>query len=315
MSFALTTTLEYGDDWFSVTGSQLHSDAIVRMVCKYRADDGPARFRFHDKEIIASVSNILSDNERGLTTIGCENIRIRQVEHILSALFGMGVLDTDIELSFTELKDEQDVIAPPVCHLGAREFCIAVLSSFHTRPPEGPRSPVFLEKSLIVREEKEEGSIAVFAPLHKLHVTTHIDFNNFLGKQIYSETITPLEYLKGICWARSFFSTPHPHSSEWENLRRTFPGVLREREEHFRSIMIDYDTDKWITPVLVNTEPVRHKLLDFLGDISLVGTPFNAAVYVYKPHHQFNRECAKRLAEIISSKLNMPDNQEGGVNA
>src|SRR2546423_1128321 len=162
-----------------------------------------------------------------------------------------------------------------------------------------------LERSYVFHEEREyvtngDPACAIFAPLHRLHITAQINFPHFLGKQIYSQAITPLDYAKSICWARSFFSTPSPHRTEWEQLRARFPAVLREREKQFRSVMIDYTETDWITPVVVNTEPVRHKMLDFIGDLALLGSTIRAGIHIYKPSHRFNRHCVIQLARELA---------------
>ncbi len=73
--------------------------------------------------------------------------------------------------------------------------------------------------------------------------------------------------------------------------------MLRDHEDHFRSIMLDYNDTKWITPLIVSTEPVRHKMLDFIGDMALLGIQIRAGIFVYKPSHRFNRHCMIKLAE------------------
>lgn len=294
--------VEHGDDWFKITGDQLFSLERVQMLCKYRGDGGPARFHYKDQLVEATVPNVVSTDGRRCTTVGAGDVRIEQVEHILSALFGMGVLDSDIELAYENTAHESNRISPPVCDLGARDFSTAIVSAFHKRPHKA-MPQAHIDQLLVVRDDDSsnaDGSIAVFAPLKDhLHVTCHVNFDNFIGQQFHSDTITPLRYLQGICWARSFFATCFPHRQEWDELRRQFPGVIREKENHFRSLMIDYGTDGWITPVLANTEPARHKLLDFLGDIALVGLRFSAGVHIYKPYHEFNRKCARELLHAL----------------
>ena len=80
--------------------------------------------------------------------------------------------------------------------------------------------------------------------------------------------------------------------------------MIRERKDHSLSIMIDYDHQNWITKIYSEDEPVRHKLFDFLGDIALLGVYVNASIYVYKPHHRFNRQSVKKIyKELIKSSL------------
>ncbi|MCX6583729.1 MAG: UDP-3-O-acyl-N-acetylglucosamine deacetylase [Candidatus Aminicenantes bacterium] len=298
------TQLTYQDETFSIVGFQLLSERNVKMTCRYRGDGGPAKFIVSKEEIPATVKYISNHEERGLTCIRKNGVEVKQVEHILSALCGMNVLDTDIYLEYTDGGEIDGPIAPPVLQLNCREFSLAIVSCFLNRNNKENKSAIDLNRAFVFVEKSEKGPLndpacAIFAPLHKLHITAQINFPYFWGSQIYAETITTLDYVKNICWARSFFGTAFPHKAEWSELRKKYPGVLRERENHYRSIMLDYTQNKWITPLIVNTEPVRHKMLDFIGDLALLGVQLNAGIHIYKPHHHFNRECVIGLAEEL----------------
>lgn len=299
MPTARKTDIEYGDECFSMVGPQLFSEVSVKMTCRYRGDGKPACFVFSGVRVIAEPSNLLETNERGLTTIGTDAVQIRQIEHILSALFGMDCIDTDITLEYlTPSKDT--AIAPPISHLDAKDFTLAIRRSFLNRKT---RKPIEVDKLHFVTETSSERdkSFAVIAPHGNLHITAHVNFPHFWGKQIIGLDIDPITFEQEVCWARSFFGTPYPHLKEWEQLREKYPGLIRERENHYRSVMIDYDNQKWLTPLFSHDEPARHKLLDFIGDLALIGAPLNASVYVYKPHHKFNREVVKYLKQHLFS--------------
>jgi len=300
MALALQTRIELGDDQFTVTGPQLDSAALVRMECRYRGDGQPARFSFCGTTIPATVDYLCREEERGLTTIGTAGLEIRQVEHILSALLGMNCLSTDIHLSYQDTPEGSKRIAPPVCHLNSEDFAIAARRAFS---PRQPNKPLTIGKALLVTEESpasaNDPSYALIAPLQCLSVTGHINFPTFWGQQLYSCTVDPNTYQDSITWARSFFSTPYPHNEEWKILQARYPALLRERVEHARSILIDYDTQRWITPIRAIDEPVRHKILDFIGDLALLGVSLQAGIYVYKPHHRFNRQCIRAIRDAL----------------
>ncbi len=303
----IKTELIYLDESFIVKGPQMMSERIVKMTCKNRNDNGPARFIVSEKVIPATVDNLIEHEQRGVTSIGKDGVKVKQIEHILSALYSMNALDTDIFLEYEEEGVISDFISPPAAQLNSREFTHAILSCFLSKRDQKPERFLTLDKSYYFIEDSTsvtngDPGVALFAPLHKLHITTQINFSGFLDKQIYSETITPLNYAKSICWARSFFGTPFPHKSEMKELQARYPQLVREQSNYFRSIMIDYDDEKWLTPVVVNTEPVRHKMLDFLGELALLGLPIKAGIHIYKPSHQFNRNCVIKLAQEISSQ-------------
>ena len=111
--------------------------------------------------------------------------------------------------------------------------------------------------------------------------------------------VTPESFLSEIAPARSFFATPFPHKAEWQSLREDYPALLPVRRDHGRSLMIDYTSEAYVTPLRKANEPARHKLLDLVGDLALVGVPVAAYVYAYKPHHALNR----RIAELLYGQL------------
>ena len=96
MSYSYKTTLDFGDDEFTFIGPQLMSDKAVAMRCKFRGDGKPARFIVNNQTIEAISENITEHEMRGVTSLSNGTIIVRHVEHILSALMGMEVLDTDI---------------------------------------------------------------------------------------------------------------------------------------------------------------------------------------------------------------------------
>lgn len=289
------TEIEYGDDWFSLSGPQLNSTERVKMTCRFRKDRKPTKFIFRSREIEATIGNIIGQDERGLTTIGDETITIHQVEHILSALYGMDCHDSNIELVYEDPSIKNMEVSPPIAYLDSKEFALAIRRSFAM--PEKIEDRIELDRSYVIREEGEgrDNSFAVFAPLGSLRITAHINFPYFWGNQVVTYEITPEVYETEICGARSFFATPYPHNSEWPILRKRFPGLIRDREDHYKSIMIDYNNERWLTRLFYEDEPARHKLLDFIGDLSLLGVSLNASIYVYKPHHKFNRFCVREL--------------------
>lgn len=292
--------IEVGKNEFTVIGPQLNSLEIVKMKIRYRGDDRPAKFIFRDNKIEAHLKNIKNWGERGVSTIGNNKVKIRQVEHILSALIGTGCLSSDIEISFLKNKIKAKVISPPICHLNTEEYVIGIRRSFIKKRA----THIEIGNPILIKEEKplneKDPSYAIFTPLKHLHITLQINFPYFWGRQKISCNFSKEGiYEQQIAWARSFFSTPYPHKQEWRTLQKKFPALINERMEHASSIMIDYAQDKWITPVYSEDEPVRHKLLDFLGDLALIGKPLHAGIFIYKPHHSFNRQCVRTIVKEL----------------
>nr|WP_281721395.1 UDP-3-O-acyl-N-acetylglucosamine deacetylase [Nitrosomonas nitrosa] len=297
VTWSYATTVIRGDGEFTFIGPQLTSNDQIRMRCVFRGDGKPARFLVSGQTIEAVAENITEHELRGMTSIGIDGITVRHTEHILSALYGMNALDTDIHLEFCDTVEQTTEISVPVSNLNSRDFVNAIVDCFPDILRRKSNSIVHIDVPKYYREDPNDptSAFAIFAPLHKLHITAHIDFPFFWGQQIYAQEINPIDYAKSIAWARSFFGSPYPHKSDWAAIRKRFPGLVRERINHARSIMLDFSARGWITPPIVNTEPVRHKMLDFIGDLALIGRPLTASIYIFKPSHKFNRECVRQL--------------------
>ena len=211
------TEIKYGDDWFSITGSQLFSKRRVKMMCRYRQDNNPAVFVVDGHRIPATVEFMVHPAKRGYTSVCKDGVRVDHTEHILSALYGLGVLDSDIFLEYEDESPIEGEIGVPEVLLNSREFSFAIASCFPLQQQAG-KHPQELDKCYIIIEENSDTpgdpSCAVFAPLDKLYITTQINFPTFWGLQAYSQVVTPLDYLKSLCWARSFFGKPAPHSAK-----------------------------------------------------------------------------------------------------
>jgi UDP-3-O-acyl-N-acetylglucosamine deacetylase len=167
-----STQLTYLDEAFSIVGPQLLSDRNVKMTCRYRGDNGPAKFIVSNVDIPATVRYICNHEKRGLTCIRNKGIEVHQTEHILSALNGMNVLDTDIFLEFEDGGEIDGPIAPPVVQLNSREFSLAIVSCFLNRRNQENKSTLKLDHAYIFKESEvkpqSDPACAIFTPLHKL---------------------------------------------------------------------------------------------------------------------------------------------------
>ncbi len=202
----LTIETIYSDEEFSISGPQLMSHRCVQMTCKHRNDGGPARFIIGDEIIPVTVNKIVDHDLRGFTSVGTDKIRVQNIEHVMSALLAMSVLDTDIYLNYRDGGQSETVISPPVLHLNSVVITNAISTCFLSKKLDQKTKTLDIKRSYIFQEEEEyvgnnDPGLAIFAPLEKLHITVHINFPVFWGKQAYSQTITPNDYAKSISWA------------------------------------------------------------------------------------------------------------------
>jgi len=286
-------------------GKGLHSGRYAHMtVGPAPADTG---IRFHRTDIgpmafVDAVAENVSSTARS-TTISKGKASVGTIEHILSALTGLGIDNALIEIDSSEV---------PILDGSAREY-VEALSLDPLVEQDSPRRWVELKEEVILKDKKN-GSYVKVTPYDNPGYDVTIDFNSrVLGVQSvhwddsvnYSEEIGP-------CRTFCFFH-------EIEMLARF--GLVKGGDVENAIVIVEKPiTDRKIAhmakvfgqPMLKVTpagylsnlelrfpdECGRHKLLDLMGDLRLAGGFLKARVEAYKPGHKINTGTARMIREI-----------------
>jgi len=266
------------------TGVGLHSGADA-SVCFHPAPSGAGlifRDRGSGQEIPARAANV-TDTSR-CTRLGLNGVEVQTVEHVLSALAGLGVDDAVIETEGGEMPAGDGSAAPFVTLIreaGLREYAdkISILTF---------KAPEMVE---------ENGSTIVVMPADRFQVTVVLDYPDhpFIGTQGMMFDPAATGYVEEIAPARTY-----GFRSELEMLHAHGLALGASYEN---ALVLDdagaFQTDHGgnaITPPRFVNELARHKLLDLIGDLALVGQPLQAHVIAIKPSHTLNT----RLARLLS---------------
>ena len=265
-------------------GVGLHSGADA-SVCFHPAPAGTGltfRDRRSRKEIPARAANV-TDTSR-CTRLALNGVEVQTVEHVLSALAGLGVDDALIEFEGGEMPAGDGSAAPFVALLrevGLREYADRI--GFLT----------FKTPELVA----DGGSTIVVMPADHFQVTVVLDYPNrpVIGTQGMTFDSAAGGYAEEIAPARTYgfrseLETLHAHGLA---LGASAQNVLALSD---RGAPLTDDDGNWITPPRFLDEPVRHKLLDLIGDLALVGQPLQAHIIAIKPSHTLNT----RLARLLS---------------
>jgi len=258
------------------TGIGLHSGKPVRLVLRPAAPEHGIRFFRADVgvEIPATLEHLARLDHA--TTLSRNGVSIDTVEHLLSALGSLGVDDARIEVDGPEV---------PVLDGSAAPFVILIHEA-GLRPLPAPRRYLKVLKPVeIVRGSKR----ARLAPAEHLRVSYTIGFDHpLLRHQTYSLRVTPESFAEEVAPARTF-------------------GFLRDVEAMRRAgLALGGSLDNAVvigeSGVLNNKlrfedEFVRHKILDALGDLSLVAHPVVGHLEVVKGGHALHAALAQRLIE------------------
>lgn len=254
------------------------------------------------KEIPADV-DFVTDISRG-TTLTKDEASVHTVEHVLSALVGMEIDNCRIELSANE---------PPVGDGSALPFAECIVKSGYIEQNQN-RLYIDVDRPInYINEEKEVELAAI--PNDDFRATVMVDYRNpALGSQ-HAMLFKKSDFAEQFAPARTFCFL-----SEVEMLRRE--GLIKGGNLDNAIVIVDKDFDQnemdamakrlgiegsvvlGSTGVLNNgnmrfpNEPARHKLLDLIGDLALVGYPIRAHILAARPGHASNIEFAKKIKKV-----------------
>jgi len=262
----------------SFSGVGIHTGSKVTMTWKPAAVDHGLRFVRVDLEgrpvIEPHVRNV-RDVTRW-TTIGQDGAVIHTVEHVLAALTGLGVDNLLIELDGSET---------PVGD-GSAKLYVELLKQAGIQPQEGKRE-VFQPKEVVHVEVGD--SLAVVLPSDQLRVSCTIHYGKpGLDAQFLSLTVDPDTFETQIAPARTF--------AMYEDIQHLMDKGLIKGGSLENAVLIRNETVLTTEPLRYRDEFVRHKILDVIGDVALLGRPLAAHIVVVRPGHGCNAELTRALS-------------------
>ncbi|MBR2063125.1 MAG: UDP-3-O-acyl-N-acetylglucosamine deacetylase [Bacteroidales bacterium] len=287
-------------------GKGLHTGKIARMTIGPAPIDTGIRFRRtdigEDAYVDALAENVTCTARS--TTISCGEASVSTVEHVLSALTGMGVDNALIDIDNVEV---------PILDGSAKPYIDAIWNDgFELQ--DAPRRYVEIKETVEIRNE-EKGSLVRIEPAEEFSYDIKIDFNSRVlgvqhaqwdGSVVYPEEIGTcrtfvffheIEYLfnnnlvKGGDVDNAIVIVEHPVTDEQvERMSKLFNvPALRVREDGYLSNLV----------LRFPNECARHKLLDLIGDLRLCGGFLKAKVTAEKAGHGINTTAAKAVRKTL----------------
>ena len=266
----------------SLTGSALHTGENVTLTIlpapvghgfKFQRIDLP------DEPIVDAAAAYVKTVERA-TTLVQGMVKIHTVEHVLSALTGMGVDNALIQMDANE---------PPIGDGSASEY-IALIKKAGIIEQDAPRRYIDIREPVTI---ESNGSILVILPDTKFRVSCTQVGPEGRFTQFLSTEITPEIYEKEIAPARTFVF--------YEDVKPLMDKGLIKGGSLENAIVARGDSVLSKEPLRFPDEFVRHKILDIVGDLSLSGRFIRGHVVAVKPGHGINTEAAKLLAERFNA--------------
>jgi UDP-3-O-[3-hydroxymyristoyl] N-acetylglucosamine deacetylase / 3-hydroxyacyl-[acyl-carrier-protein] dehydratase len=260
--------------------------------------------------IDADVDNVV-DISRG-TSIEQSGARINTVEHTMAALVGLEIDNVLIQLDGPE---------PPIMDGSSIQF-INKLNEAGKEEQNALREFLVVEESIFYREVEREVEMAAL-PLDDFRVTVMVDYNSpVLGSQHASlNDISRFE--EDIASSRTFcflheletlYKQKLIQGGDLNNAIVVVDRVVSEDElddlaKLFNKPKVEVQTEGILNNIELHhkNEPARHKLLDVIGDLALVGKPIKAQILAARPGHAANVEFAKKLKKsMLKKKTNIP---------
>ncbi len=267
----------------SFSGIGLHSGNRVNMTFLPASANSGIRFRRVDladkPEIEARVENVIENNRS--TTIAKGNVKIHTIEHVLAAFAGYAIDNAVVELDSNE---------PPIGDGSSREFCrmiqeAGISPQGERREPYKPTQPVELLMG--------ETEMALF-PDEGFKITCTSSDKHGRFTQFFSVDLTPKTWEKEISDARTFCF--------YEEIEYLIKNGLIRGGSLENAVVIRDDAVLTTEPLRYPEEFVRHKILDIIGDLSLIGRPLQGHLIAVKPSHAANCE----MARLIGAQMQKP---------
>ncbi|MEN9980807.1 MAG: hypothetical protein RIR67_367 [Bacteroidota bacterium] len=290
----------------SLTGVGLHTGKEVKMTFKPAPANNGFTFVRVDLEgqpVIEADANYVVNTQRG-TNLEKLGVQIQTPEHVLAALTGCDLDNVIIELNASEL---------PIMD-GSSKYFVEAIEKAGIEEQEAKRN-VYVVKEVISFTDEATGSEILVMPSDSYCITTMVDFGTkILGTQ--NATMKCLSEFKEEFSDSRTFSFLHELESLLNN------GLIKGGDLNNAIVYVDKEIsastmenlkkafgkdELTVKPngILDNltlhypNEAARHKLLDVVGDLSLIGTRIQGKVIANKPGHYVNTQFAKKLAKII----------------
>ena len=271
----------------SIKGSALHTGDAVNLTLKPAPINMGIVFKRMDlngaPEIRPRV-DLITDLVRA-TTIQSGHAKIHTVEHVLSALHGCGIDNVIVEMDASE---------PPIMDGSAKPYVDLIMAG---EPVEQESEREYFTLDSAVSVTKGQSSI-IALPCEELKISCTSADDRGIHTQHLSLSIDPDVYMTQIAAARTF--TIYEDIEELLKLGKIKGGSL--------DCAVVIRGDKIISKegLRFKDEFVRHKILDIIGDVTLLGAPLKAHIIATRPGHAINAELTKALAAKLEEKKKGP---------
>jgi UDP-3-O-[3-hydroxymyristoyl] N-acetylglucosamine deacetylase/3-hydroxyacyl-[acyl-carrier-protein] dehydratase len=295
----------------SLSGVGLHTGVTTTMTFRPAPIDAGITFIRIDlpgRPEIPALVDFVADTSRG-TTLKKGDAKIHTVEHVLAAIVGLQIDNLIIEL---------DNIEPPICDGSAKSFVDSLLQAdFDIQ--DAPKDCLVINETVRYTDEKN-GVDIVALPTDDYRITVMIDYQNpTLGSQHTGLFNLEKEFVSEFAAARTFCFLHEVEELHSQGLIRggNIDNAIVIADQNLtdddlkrissklglnRGLVIGNNGTMNNKQLRFRNEPARHKLLDVMGDLALIGVPIKAQILAARPGHASNIEFAKKIRKLYQQE-------------
>ena len=298
----------------SISGTGLHTGVLVEMTLNPANPGFGYQFQRTDlpnQPIIKADCDLVTDTSRG-TTLQVGDAKISTVEHILAALVGLGIDNCLIQVNGPEI---------PIIDGSSAPF-IEIIEKAGVVEQDAAKAWYSIDENIFHYDDAKRVEM-VALPALDYQITTLIDFNSpVLGTQ-HAALKTIKEFKSEIAPCRTFcflhelealLKNDLIKGGDINNAIVVVDQPVTEQEmsrlaKVFKREKIEVKSEGYLNNLELRfpNEPARHKLLDVIGDLALIGYPIKARIIANRPGHSSNVEFSKKIKQYIKKNKHVKD--------
>lgn len=298
----------------NISGTGLHTGINVEMTLKPANPGFGFQFQRIDLDgapVIKADCDLVTDTSRG-TTLEQGNLKVSTVEHILAALVGMGVDNCLIELNGPEV---------PIID-GSSEPFVKIIEEAGVIEQDAAKAWYSIDTNITLYDEVKRVEMTAL-PATNYQITTLIDFNSpVLGTQHaglksikdFRNEIAPCRTFCFLHELEMLIDNNLVKGGDINNAIVVVDKPVTDEEmarlaKAFKREKVEVKSEGYLNNLELRfpNEPARHKLLDVVGDLALIGYPIKSHIIANRPGHSSNVEFAKKIKQYIKKNKHTKD--------
>ena len=259
------------------------------------------RIDLEDAPIIEAIAENVVDTSRG-TVLAKGDVRVSTIEHGMAALYALGIDNCLIQVTGPEF---------PILD-GSSKFYVEKIEDVGIEEQNAPKNYYVIKKKIEVRDEAT-GSVITILPDEEFSVTSMISFDSKFINSQFATLSRMSDFTKEISCARTFVFVreilPLLGAGLIKGGDLSNAIVIYEKEvsqpdldqlaDQLGVPHLDATKLGYLTDLVWQNEPARHKLLDIIGDMALIGRPIKGRIIATRPGHTINNKFARQMRKEI----------------